>query len=124
MKTADSGIVMDSDTFTQWLTELYTKPDAWVGKKITATGSVWKDGELFEKNEFALARMMMICCAADMQPVGLLAQWSGAQELTDGEWVEITGTLSKKPYKAGFDPYIIVASVKKIDSPGREYIYP
>ena len=124
MKTADSGIVMDSDTFTQWLTELYTKPDAWVGKKITATGSVWKDGELFEKNEFALARMMMICCAADMQPVGILAQWSDVQTLIDGEWIEVSGTLSKKPYKNSFDPLIIVETIKKVNQPQREYIYP
>ena len=120
----DGRIIMDDDTFSLWLTELYTKLDKWVGTEITAVGSVWKDSELFEPHDFALARMMMSCCAADMQPVGLLAQWSGDQELTDGEWVEITGTLAKKPYKAGFDPYIIVASVKKIDSPGREYIYP
>ncbi|MGI5088644.1 TIGR03943 family protein [Treponema sp. OMZ 305] len=120
----DGRIIMDDDTFSLWLTELYTKLDKWVGTEITAVGSVWKDSELFEQHDFALARMMMTCCAADMQPVGLLAQWSGAQELTDGEWVEITGTLSKKPYKAGFDPYIIVASVKKVDPPGREYIYP
>lgn len=120
----DGRIIMDDGTFSLWLTELYTKLDKWVGVEITAVGSVWKDSELFEPHDFALARMMMTCCAADMQPVGLLAQWSGAQELTDGEWVEITGTLAKKPYKAGFDPYIIVASVKKVDPPGREYIYP
>lgn len=124
MQSADGGIVMDSDTFAQWLTKLYTKPDAWVGKKITATGSVWKDGELFEKDEFALARMMMLCCAADMQPVGVLAQWSDVQALTEGEWIEVTGTLSKKPYKDSFDPLIIVETVKKIDPPQREYIYP
>ncbi|WP_235619817.1 MULTISPECIES: TIGR03943 family protein [unclassified Treponema] len=122
--SADGGIVMDSDTFAQWLTKLYTKPDAWVGKKITATGSVWKDGELFEKDEFALARMMMTCCAADMQPVGVLAQWSDVQALTEGEWIEVIGTLSKKPYKDSFDPLIIVETVKKIEPPQREYIYP
>ena len=124
MQTEDGGIVMNDENFAQWLTDLYTKPDVWVGKKITAIGSVWKDGEIFEKNEFALARMMMTCCAADMQPVGLLAQWSGAQELTDGEWVEITGTLAKKPYKDSFDPLILVETIKKIDPPQRGYIYP
>ena len=123
-QTSDGGIVMDSDTFASWLTALYTKPDAWVGKKITATGSVWKDAELFEKDEFALARMMMTCCAADMQPVGVLAQWNDVPALTDGEWIEVTGTLSKKPYKDSFDPLIIVETIKKITPPQREYIYP
>lgn len=124
MQNSGAGIVMDSDTFASWLTELYTKPDAWVGKKITATGSVWKDGELFEKDEFALARMMMTCCAADMQPVGVLAQWNDVPTLTDGEWIEVTGTLSKKPYKNSFDPLIIVETIKKVDPPQQEYIYP
>ena len=124
MQTSDGGIVMNDDNFAQWLTELYTKPDTWIDKKITATGSVWKDGELFEKDEFALARMMMTCCAADMQPVGVLAQWADVHALTEGEWIEVTGTLSKKPYKDSFDPLIIVETVKKIDPPRREYIYP
>ena len=79
---------------------------------------------MFEKNEFALARMMMICCAADMQPVGILAQWSDVQTLIDGEWIEVSGTLSKKPYKNSFDPLIIVETIKKVNQPQREYIYP
>ena len=120
----DGRIIMDDDTFSLWLTELYTKLDKWVGKKITAIGSVWKDGEIFEKNEFALARMMMTCCAADMQPVGVLAQWSDVPALIDGEWIEVTGTLAKKPYKDSFDPLILVETIKKIDPPQRGYIYP
>ena len=124
MMTKDGCILMNDGTFAQWLTELYTKPDAWVGKKITATGSVWKDGELFEKDEFAVARMMMVCCAADMQPVGILAQWSDVPALTDGEWIEVTGTLSKKPYKDSFDPLIIVKTIKKVDPPQQAYLYP
>lgn len=124
MMTKDGCILMNDGTFAQWLTELYTKPDAWVGKKITATGSVWKDGELFEKDEFAVARMMMVCCAADMQPVGILAQWSDVPALTDGEWIEVTGTLSKKPYKDSFDPLIIAKTIKKVDPPQHAYLYP
>lgn len=118
------SIVMDDNTFAEWLTELYTKPDAWVGKKITARGAVWKDGDFFGKDEFAVARMMMICCAADMQPVGILAQWKDISTLTDGEWVEVTGTLSKQPYKNTFDPLIIVETVTKITAPHNIYIYP
>ena len=124
MQTEDGGIIMNDENFAQWLTDLYTKPDVWVGKKITAIGSVWKDGEIFEKNEFALARMMMTCCAADMQPVGVLAQWSDVPALIDGEWIEVTGTLAKKPYKDRFDPLILVETIKKIDPPQRGYIYP
>lgn len=120
----NGAIVMNDNTFSPWLAELYTKLDKWAGTKITVTGSVWKDKEIFEQNEFAVARMMMMCCAADMQPIGLLAQWENMETLTDGEWVELTGTIAKKPYQDGFDPLILVETVKKIERPQREYIYP
>lgn len=119
----DGRIIMDDVHFSAWMSELYTKLDLWVGTKITASGSVWKDGELFASDEFALARMMMVCCAADLQPVGILAKWDEHQTLTDGEWVEITGTIAKTPYKDRFDPLIIVESVKKITPPQQEYVY-
>lgn len=119
----DGRIIMDDAHFSAWITELYTKLDLWVGTKITASGSIWKDGELFAADEFALARMMMVCCAADLQPVGILAKWNENQTLTDGEWVEITGTIAKTPYKDRFDPLIIVESVKKITPPQQAYIY-
>lgn len=123
-KKPSSDIVMDDTSFAGWLTELYTKPDAWVGKKITARGAVWKDTEFFGKDQFAVARMMMICCAADMQPVGILVKWKGIHALKDGEWVEVTGTLSKQPYKDTFDPLIVAESVKTIAVPQNVYIYP
>ena len=119
----DGRIIMDDVHFSAWISELYTKLDLWIGTKITASGSVWKDGELFASDEFALARMMMVCCAADLQPVGILAKWDEHQTLTDGEWVEITGTIAKTPYKDRFDPLIIVESVKKITPPQQEYVY-
>ena len=119
----DGRIIMDDAHFSAWISELYTKLDLWVGTKITASGSIWKDGELFAADEFALARMMMVCCAADLQPVGILAKWNENQTLTDGEWVEITGTIAKTPYKDRFDPLIIVESVKKITPPQQAYIY-
>lgn len=121
----DNGIiVMNNDNFSPWLAELYTNADKWAGTKITISGFVWKDGELFKPDEFALARMMMVCCAADMQPVGILAQWVETAALSEGEWVQLSGILSKKPYNDGFDPIIIVEKIEKISRPQREFIYP
>lgn len=124
LSLTDGCIVMDDETFSLWLTELYTKLDTWVGTKIIATGTVWKDEELFKPNEFALARMMMVCCAADLQPIGVLAQWNKIQNLSDGAWVKITGTLTKKPNESDFDPLILVETVENISPPQREYVYP
>jgi len=117
-------IVMNDQNFAAWLTELYMQLDSWIGTKITVSGSVWKDQDYFAADEFAVARMMMLCCAADMQPVGFLAQWAEAKNLTDNDWVMVSGTVGKKQYDSSADPIIIVDSVKKIPRPQREYLYP
>ena len=119
----DGCIVMDDENFSLWLTELYTNLGAWAGTKIRATGSVWKDEELFEPNEFALARMMMVCCAADLQPIGILAQWNNTQALSDGAWIKVTGTLTKKN-ESDSDPLILIETIETISPPEREYVYP
>lgn len=120
----EGSIRMTEENFGPWLAELYANLDTWEGTPITLSGFVWKDAELFAPDEFALARMMMICCAADMQPVGILAQWNGAESVTEDEWIELTGTVAKKSYPDGFDPLIIVRTLKKAARPQREYIYP
>lgn len=117
-------INVNDENFTAWLSELYTNLAALEGKKITISGIVWKDSELFAQNEFALARMMMICCAADMQPIGILAQWHEAAQLQEGAWVQLHGTVSKKAYEDTDEPLIICSAVKVVPRPTREYVYP
>lgn len=117
-------IVMDDDSFGRWLPELYLNLDSWLGKKIKIEGAVWKNLEILSGNEFALGRMMMVCCAADMQPVGLIASWENAEALSDDDWVRLTGTISKTEYEGNSEPLIIVDSAEKITRPQFEYVYP
>lgn len=124
LELQDGYIVMDDDTFGRWLSEIYLNLESWEGKKIKIEGAVWKNPDVFGKNEFALGRMMMVCCAADMQPAGLMASWDKAETLNEDDWVRITGVLSKIEYNGEFDPFIIAESVEKIKRPQFEYIYP
>ena len=115
---------MDDETFGRWLPELYLNLDSWVNKKIKIEGSVWKNPEVLSENEFAVGRMLMVCCAADMQPAGLIAQWFRANELKEDDWVRVTGTISKTEYEGSFEPLIIVDNIEFIPRPVLEYVYP
>lgn len=117
-------VIMDDDSFGRWLPELYLNLDSWIGKKIKIDGAVWKNTEFLTENEFALGRMMMVCCAADMQPVGLVASWQNANTLAGDEWVRLIGTISKTEYEGNFEPLILVEEVQKIQRPQLEYVYP
>ncbi len=115
---------MDGDSFWRWISELYLNLDSWTDKKIKIEGAVWKNPEMFGETEFAIGRMMMVCCAADMQPVGVMATWKDAIGLNDDEWIRITGTVSKTEYEGENEPMILVDSIEKIGRPRFEYIYP
>lgn len=120
----DGYVIMDDDSFGRWLPELYLNLDSWTDKKIKIEGAVWKNSEILGEKEFAIGRMMMVCCAADMQPAGLIANWQEADSLSDDDWVRITGTISKIEYEGSFEPLILVEKAEKIKRPALEYVYP
>ena len=117
-------IVMNDNTFGRWLPELYLNLDSWIDKKIKIEGAVWKNPEVLTENEFAIGRMLMVCCAADMQPAGIIAQWSKSDELKEDDWIRVTGTISKTEYEGNFEPLILVSEVETIQRPSLEYVYP
>lgn len=117
-------VVMNDDSFGRWLPELYLNLDSWVGKKIKVEGAVWKNSEVLAENEFAIGRMMMVCCAADMQPAGLIATWENASSLDEDDWVRVTGVITKMEYENSPEPFIVAETVEKITRPSLEYVYP
>ncbi len=124
LTVTDNTIVMNEENFSAWLAELYTNVEAWEGKHIRFTGSVWKNAKTFTNNEFALVRMMMVCCAADMEPAGILVRWDKADTLKEDEWVEITGIVAKTPYGETYDPVVVAEAAHKVSPPKQTYIYP
>ncbi|MDF2505728.1 TIGR03943 family protein [Clostridium sp.] len=97
------------------------------GKNITLGGFVYKDGS-FPKDTFVLGRMLIICCAADAELVGLAVKMDNSK-LQNDQWVEITGVIDVMP---NFDkndtdnktiPVIKVTKVKPMTKPSNPYIY-
>ena len=48
---------------------------------------------------FVIGRMLMTCCEADTQYVGLVCRWPDARLLAKGEWVEVTASIEIKWHK-------------------------
>ena len=62
-------------------------------------GIVIRNEELDRLGQVALLRNAVFCCLADSVGMGLIVQPERLDELVDGEWVEIYGTLSALPRK-------------------------
>lgn len=123
IKMCGDIILMTDDNFSRWLTEIYDNMDKYKGKKIQLTGFVFKNDK-FVKNEFVCARLMMSCCAADLQPVGFLCHYNMEDTLKKDSWITVKGTLDITTHADEKMPLIIVEDIKNTEKPKKEYIYP
>ena len=119
----EETIVLDEKNFIFLIMEIFEEFDKYQGKKIEVVGFVFKD-KTFGKNEFVPARFMVSCCAADMQPIGLLCDYDGASELKKEEWVRVTGVLKSREYEGEVIPIIEAQSVETVAKPKNEFVFP
>lgn len=121
LKQGDT-IVMTDESFIPWIEELYGNLSKYEGKKIQVVGFVFKDKELGQ-NRFVPARFTMNCCAADMQPVGLLCSYQGTEQLKKDSWVKVTGKVQKGELKGHVMPVIVAETVEATGKPKSEIVY-
>ncbi|MPN28749.1 hypothetical protein SDC9_176194 [bioreactor metagenome] len=91
--------------------------------KIECVGMVFKSDQ-YTNEEFAAARLMMVCCAADMVPVGFMCSYAQASELKTDSWKKVTGIIDQKQCDGNIVPYVKVLTVEDAEKPDNEYIYP
>ena len=123
LERLNDTIILNDENFAPWLFELYAVPKQYVNKEISLEGFVFKR-EDFAKDEFVAARLIMVCCAADMQVNGLLCKYDDAQNLKQDQWVRIKGTLSVEIFMEEELPIIHITSLEKIEKPQVGYVYP
>lgn len=120
----DGVLVLTSQNFYTGVSAVYEHLGDYKGARISMVGSVFKDNDSFAANQFVPARLMMVCCAADMQPTGLLCLYDGAPQLAIDAWVKVEGVISETTFAGEVIPCILVESVTPAEAPAEPYIYP
>ncbi len=118
-----AAIIVNNDDFVYWLQEINYNIEKYEGREIEITGFVFKSKE-FSNNEFVPARLMMACCTADLQPVGLLCRYDGAGGLVQDTWLKVTGVIKDVEHNGQKTPAIIASKVEEAKKPDNEYVYP
>lgn len=123
LKMHDNTIIVSDSNFVKWTDEISDNMVKYNGKKIVLTGFVFK-AEGFKDNEFVPARLEMTCCAADLEPIGLLSHYAKAKDLKQDTWIIVTGKIKLIQYYGEKTPIIIVESIKDTVKPKVNYVYP
>lgn len=114
------SITVHDEDFYAWILQLCYYPDRYDGFTIHIHGSVYHDDTMNE-NEFAVTRLLMTCCVADLSNCGPLCIWDDADTLTPDAWVNVTGTYH---YDKNKGMEITVSDVQSAGPAKEQYIYP
>jgi len=108
--------------YTNILKEVHEDLNTYIGQKIKFSGFVYRLYD-FERENFVLARNMIVSSDFQAVVVGFYCHCSEAVTLTDNTWVELEGTITKGEYH-GEIPLIEVTKIHTIEKPNEEYVYP
>lgn len=108
--------------YTNVLKEVHDDLDTYIGQKIRFSGFVYRLYD-FERENFVLARNMIVSSDFQVVVVGFYCHCSEAVTLTDNTWIELEGTITKGDYH-GEIPLIEVTKMQTIEKPNEEYVYP
>lgn len=122
MRNARSITVTDR-TYVEVMSELEWFPQDYRGKEITVTGFVFRPPGI-SGNRFSLVRYVIVCCAADALPYGILCELKDAGGIRQGTWLTLTGTLQMSKHNGQDVPAVIVTSHKVVEQPEKPYVFP
>lgn len=116
-------IIMDGNNFYHCLDEIYSNINEYEGTPIEVEGFVFKD-DTFGKNQFVPARLLMVCCAADTVPIGLLCEYDNTESLNENVWIKVEGTIMQDNFDGEVVPIIKATHIETAERPPIEYVYP
>ncbi len=113
---------ISAENYTNTLKQIHDNLDEYIGRKISFTGYIYKIDAL-EKNQFVLARNMIINQASQTVIVGFLCEYDNIDNFEELSWVHITGTI-EKGYLDGDIPILKINNIEKTNKPKDEFVYP
>jgi uncharacterized repeat protein (TIGR03943 family) len=118
------AVILDGAAYYPVISDMFENPSEYSGKKISITGMVLVSRSASDKADFAVARMMMLCCAADVSAVGIPCHWEYSPRLVHRAWYTVTGTIGVKKLDGSDVPYVDVEDAVPAKKPSQEYFYP
>jgi uncharacterized repeat protein (TIGR03943 family) len=91
-----------------------------VGKTVEVVGQLLSGST---NDEFKLVRMFMWCCAADARPIYVSVEHSSLGDVSDLEWVKVTGTAEFSTDKGETLVLLRANSVETTDPPEEAMLY-
>lgn len=117
--------IYDSNIFLNTILDINNSEEE--GLEFEIVGFVLNDTSLSENNKFQLGRLLITCCIADAQFVGVVIE--SDEKYRDDQWLKIKGKIYKKdiynPYEEKEIPVMVLKAenIEKISPAENPYVY-
>ncbi|KEI00764.1 TIGR03943 family protein [Clostridium botulinum] len=115
----EKKLIFDDNNYARLIFDIENNLNKYKGTKVAINGCVYKDSS-FKNDEFAIGRLMISCCVADAELVGLTCRYSNTKDLKINSWIKVEGILDIDKNK----PILKVISLTNIEKPKNIYVYP
>ena len=105
------------------LLDLVSDPEDFEGTDTTLVGIVHRDKRL-PHDAFYCYRLVMVCCAADATPAGVIVKSSETPKLKKGTWVKVHGKVTFTTFEGSDYPAISADNVEKTNPPKNPFLLP
>ena len=85
-------IELEDDDYGLWYMDALENPGKYKGKKIRFKGKVMRRPS-DDEDIYVIGRLAMVCCAEDMQLIGLMVKSDHAEAMVDGDWLNLTARI-------------------------------
>ena len=119
---AEKTITIADEDYYTWMYELSNFYERYEGYTVVMKGFVFRTPDIQKKCDFALVRLSMWCCAADLTPIGFLVDSDSEVTFKDDDWVTVTGTFGIS--ENGESLILKAQSIEAAGKPEEEYVYP
>lgn len=98
-------------------------PRSITGVPVDVVGFVHKNTE-YGRRYFTVTRFLMVCCAADASPVGLLVGYGETPGLQEDSWVRVQGRFVQDTVNYAYTLVVAPDVVEAAQQPADPYLYP
>lgn len=88
----DDVIELDDQSYTTWYIDMLDNIQRYIGKTVDYIGQTVKP-DYFRKDYFSVGNMVITCCEDDMQFLGFVCHYDGAESLQEGGYVKVRGQV-------------------------------
>ncbi len=120
----DEYLVIDDDKFGYFFTDFNDNTLAYIDKKLTVRGFLYKNSKLGLGN-FAIGRNAMVCCGQDMVFLSLLCHQEKDIKIENSSYIEVTGIVKmmRMDFNNSNMATLLVEEVKLANSPLDPTVY-